>query len=217
MRCCDRVKFACAAASLSLISGGHQDRIIHSRAKLDRTDYDWCHKRQLCSSVKRNTHIHKDRKFDHTDQDHRNSNWFEQKQNNHKYDSNRHCTYTLKVRVCNVDQIFCQWSFSYQHCTLIIFIHDLINLLNLFVYFIRCYFVRRIYHQQLVLVIFQHTGDRFREHICRDTWTDQIIQSKYPFNTIYFFNLLWHLLDIRTCNRAVHQDHMCGVHIVIFF
>ena len=77
-------------------------------------------------------------------------------------------------------------TFSYQHCTLIIFIHDLINLLNLFVYFIRCYFVSRIYHQQLVLVIFQHTGDRFREHICRNTGADQVIQSKYPFNTIIF-------------------------------
>ena len=38
MRCCDRVKFACAAASLSLVSGSHQNRIIHGRAKLDRTE-----------------------------------------------------------------------------------------------------------------------------------------------------------------------------------
>ena len=79
----NRFTLAFAGSSLHLISARHQDRVVDRRSQLDRTDDDRGDKRKLCPCEPRNAHVDKDCKLYDQDQKHRQTERFENEENDH--------------------------------------------------------------------------------------------------------------------------------------
>ena len=74
---------------LCLVTARHQNRVVDCGSKLDRTDDDRGDKRKLCPCETRNAHVDKDCKLDDQDQEHRQTERFENEENDNKNQSDR--------------------------------------------------------------------------------------------------------------------------------
>ena len=173
MRNTDSFFFVFSILALFLITGCHQDRVVDGCAELDGSDDDACYERKAGSLIIWDCHVQHDRKFDHGYQDNRQGNRFEDQQDDDKDCTDGKDVYVDQIGVGDILQVFHQRCFTDDHTIFIVRFYNLVNLFDLFVYFIRCRLIFRADECKLVIITLQHASKILRDHGFRNGRAEQ--------------------------------------------
>ena len=169
----DCLHFILATLPLFLVTGRHQDCIIHSRTQLNSTDHDTRHKWEARSLIIRDCHIYHDGKFDNGHQNDWKGNGFEHDHDDDKYRNDRERIYPNQIGIGDILKILHKRRLADDHSGCIIRFHDLIDLRDLFIYLIRRRLILRTDKSDLIVVALQHTLNITRYHRIRHRRPDQ--------------------------------------------
>ena len=208
MRDLYRLRFIVPLLPLPLVAVRHQDRVIHGRAQLYRTQNDAGDERQFRPRIIRYCHIDKDGEFDDELQDRRQRQRAEHQHDDHKNDPKRHGADIPEVNVCDAHHILCQRCLPDDHGVRIILMYDRVDLIDLLVDLVHADVIPGADEGRLISAPGQFVEKICGQHGLRNGIADEGTETEVPAHAVQIPDPLQHGLLILHRKFPVHQDHM---------
>ena len=201
-----------AKGALLVITGGHQDGVVHGSAQLDSADDDAGDKGQLRTGKVRDAHIDGDSGFDAGNQQHRDGNALEGDGDDDQNGHDRPDVDVLEVHVCNLDQVFGHSAFTGDDALGIYIFDQADHFVQLAVDGVRAGLVGAVGKDQLVAAGLQDLHHAVWQQLGVKARAGDGVQTYHLRDAVHILQLIAQVGHLRSGQIVMHQNEVAGGH-----
>ena len=201
-----------AIAALLVITGGHQDGVVHSRAQLDGADDDAGDEGQLGTGEVRDAHIDGDGGLDAGNQQHRDGQAPEGDQDDGSDCHDRPDVDGLEIHVRNLDQILGHGTLAGDDTVGVNRLDEVVHLGQLVIDGIGASLIGAVGQNELVAAGLQDLGHAVGQQLGLEARAGDGIQAHHLGDAVHILELIAEVRHLRCGQVLIHQNKVGGGH-----
>ena len=210
-----RLPGGAAIAALLVVTGSHQDRVVHRSAQLDGTDHDAGNEGQRVPGKVRDAHIDGDGRLNAGDQQHRDGQAAEGDQDNDQHRQDRPDVDVCKVHIGHLDQVLGHGALACDHCIGVCCFDQTVQLIQLGINGCRAGLIGAVGQNELVAAGLHQLQHVLRQQLGIKARPGNGVQAHHLGDALHLVDVIAQVRDLGGAQRLRHQDEVRGGHAKI--